>query len=208
MIPDLVIYGAGGHGRVVADVVRRGGRHRIVGLIDDAVVGGRFELPILGDRSCLGAKLDRRTEVIVAIGDNLTRGQVAALVTGLGFRLATAVHPSAQVGEGVVLGAGTVVMAQAVLNPGTRTGENVIVNTGATVDHDCTLEELVHIAPGVHLAGNVRIGARSTVGIGASVIQGIRIGRGARIGAGAAVVMDIPDDSTAVGVPARVVAKG
>jgi len=95
-------------------------------------------------------------------------------------------------------------MANTAINSGTKIGENVIINTGATVDHDCVLEDYVHISPGAHLAGNVYVGELTHIGIGASLIQGVKIGRNVIIGAGAAVINDLPDNVTAVGVPAKV----
>jgi len=189
---------------VILDILRSQGRHRILGWIDDHLTGTRLGLPILGGHDRLAAEVPREAEIILAIGDNARREQRSLEVQELGFRLGVAVHPSAQIGESVELGPGTVVMAQAVLNPGVRAGENVIVNTGTTVDHDCVLEDLVHLGPGVHLAGTVHVGRSSQIGLGAGVIQNIRIGRNVVVGAGAMVLQDIPDGVTAVGVPARV----
>lgn len=204
MNPGVVIYGSGGHGRVILDILRVRGEHRIIGWLDDHASGTRLGLPILGTGSNLRDVVPAGTEVILAIGDNTCRERLAGNVVRSGYRLGTAVHPSVQLGESVQIGPGTVVMAHAVLNPGTRTGENVIVNTGATVDHDCVLQDLVHLGPGVHLAGSVQIGRSSQIGLGAGVIQNIRIGRDVIIGAGAIVLQDIPDGATAVGVPARI----
>lgn len=208
MSADVVIYGAGGHGRVILDILRCQGTHRVVGWIDDQATGSRLGLPVLGGLTRLAEDVPRDTEIILAIGENSRRERLSVEVQSLGFRLAVAVHPSARLGESVELGPGTVVMAQAVLNPGARAGENVIVNTAATVDHDCVLDDLVHLGPGVHLAGSVQVGRSTQLGIGTSVIQNIRIGRNVVVGAGAVVLQDIPDGVTAVGVPARVLGAG
>jgi sugar O-acyltransferase (sialic acid O-acetyltransferase NeuD family) len=94
--------------------------------------------------------------------------------------------------------------AGAVINPDARLGMGVLVNTAATVDHDCIIEDGVHLAPGVHLAGDVRIGEGTFIGIGTVARQGVRVGRGCVVGAGSVIVRDLPDGSTAYGVPARV----
>jgi len=137
----------------------------------------------------------------------MQRQKLWQTINALGYELACAVHPSAQTGRNVFIGVGTVIMANTAINPGTKIGENVIINTGATVDHDCVLKDYVHISPGAHLAGNVKIGESTHIGIGASVIQGVKIGKGVIIGAGAALVNNIPDNVTAVGVPAKMIKK-
>ncbi|HEV2720210.1 MAG TPA: acetyltransferase [Thermoanaerobaculia bacterium] len=199
MKETLLIWGASGHARVVADIVRLEGAYEIAGFIDDAperagVLGGR---EVLADF--------RGAHLIVAFGDNEGRVAAARFAIESGLHLATAIHPSAVVAASARIGAGTVVAANAVVNPGADVGENSIINTGATVDHDCVLGEGVHVSPGAHLAGGVRVGDCAWIGIGAAVADGRTIGRGAWIGAGAAVVADIPDDVVAYGVPARVV---
>jgi sugar O-acyltransferase (sialic acid O-acetyltransferase NeuD family) len=203
----ILIYGASGHGKVIIDIVEREGRYKIVGLIDDnpSVQGQDFcGYPVLGGFNLLEEGAFRDCRLVLAVGDNLARKSLWERIRPLGYRLASAIHPSAQIGRDVSLGLGTVVMAATAINSGSRIGENAIINTGATVDHDCVIEDYVHISPGAHLAGNVHVGELSHIGIGVSVIQGIRIGRGVIIGAGAVVIEDIPDHVTAVGVPARV----
>lgn len=206
----LVIWGAGGHASVVADVVRSSGAATIAGFLDDMnprrhgtafcgvrILGGHEQFEIL--------RRDGVAHILVAIGDNSLRARVAEMAQAAGFALFTAVHPRAVVASEAGLGAGSVVMAGAVINPGARVGRNVIVNTGATVDHDCVLEDDVHISPGAHLAGAVRVGRATWIGIGAAVIQGLRIGERVVVGAGAVVVKDLPDAVVAYGNPARVV---
>lgn len=202
-----LLLGASGHGRVIADIIRRAGAGRVEGFFDDraglrgqALDGAR----VLGDTEALRAYARRRGfAAIVAIGDNALRAAKARRLTGWGLRLGVAVHPDAVVASGVELGAGTVVMAGAVLNPGVRAGANVIINTGATIDHDCVLGDAVHVSPGAHLAGGVRVGARAHVGIGACVIQNLEIGAGSVVGAGAVVVRPVAPGVTVAGVPAR-----
>ena len=204
----LFIYGASGHAEVIIDAVIKEGKHRIVGIIDDdpKLWKGEFcGYPVIGGENVLKDKTDRDSRLILAIGANAARKKLWQTINALGYELACAVHPSAQIGRNVSIELGTVIMANVAINSGTKIGENGIINTGATVDHDCVLEDYVHISPGVHLAGNVHVGELAHIGIGASVIQGVKIGRNAIIGAGAAVIDDIPDNVTAVGVPAEVI---
>jgi sugar O-acyltransferase (sialic acid O-acetyltransferase NeuD family) len=210
----LLVWGAGGHGKVVADLVRALG-HEVVGFVDadpdklDRVAepgGARVVLAeeelrrLLGD----GAELpDGATAVVPAMGTNRTR--LAALDV-LGHRVAPGlVHPAATVSPSAELGPGTVVFAGAVVNAGARIGRGVIVNTGAVVEHDCQVGDAAHISPGAVLAGGVTIGPRGWVGAGAVVIEGRRIGSDVTVGAGAVVLRDVPDGQTVVGVPARAI---
>ncbi len=203
----LILYGASGHGKVVADIVSAMPGLELVGFVDDAAAKdqkslGRFH--ILGGEEVLPELRQKGVEgAIVTIGQNHARLHKAGLLENAGFRLVTAIHPSAVVADDVQIGGGTVIMAGVVVNAAARIGRHVIVNTGATVDHDCVLEDGSHLSPGVHLAGNVYIGKGSQVGIGASVIQNIRIGDNSLVGAGAVVIRDVVSGQTVVGNPAR-----
>lgn len=207
MAEKLILYGASGHAKVVADIVRAARQAELAGCVDDdPSKSGRSigTLPILGTSAVLPDLRSRQIAgAIVAIGRNDVRTAKAALLESMGFRLATAVHPRAVVAEDVVVGAGTVIMAGAVVNPGARIGRNVIVNTGATVDHDCVLEDGAHLSPGVHLAGHVIVEREAHIGIGASVIPGVRIGAASTVGANSAVIRDVPPGATVAGNPAR-----
>jgi sugar O-acyltransferase (sialic acid O-acetyltransferase NeuD family) len=162
-------------------------------------------IPVIGDRRCLAdPDFLTRHAIIIGVGDTALRHRLAQQLLDQGGILAVAVHPRATIAREVSLGAGTVVMAGAVINTGSRIGRFVIVNTGATVDHDCVLEDGVHISPGCHLAGSVFCGTDVFVGTGAVVIPGVRIGARAIVGAGAVVITDVPTDVLAMGFPARV----
>jgi len=203
----VVIWGASGHASVVADIIRAEGQYQVAGLLDDVdpyrqvafgrVLGGRDQLPKV--------RASGVHHLVIGIGDNTVRRELAAYAQELGFELVSVVHPRATLAAGVVLGAGTVVMAGAVINPGTRVGRNVIVNTCASVDHDCVLGDAVHVCPGTHLAGNVAIGNGTFIGIGSVVRDRVRIGAECVVGAGSVVIEDLGDRVLAYGSPARVV---
>lgn len=209
MSTQVVIIGAGGHGKVVLDILRAAGRYEPVGFMDadtrlaGTKVGG---LPVLGPTNLLPKLRNQRVgHAIVAIGDNRTRQRYLAAIEAEGFELASAVHPTAFVSPTARLGRNVVVGPNASIITEARVGDGVIVNTGAIIEHECELGDSVHIAPGACLAGRVRVGACAFVGIGAQVIQCLAVGDGATVGAGAVVLQDVPDGATVVGVPARVV---
>lgn len=204
----LVLWGSSGHASVVADVVRQEGRYVVIGCIDDLNPQPRTTAagPVLGSADkLLELRQQGIVHIIIAIGDNAVRMRLADKATSMGFELVTVIHPRATVAQGVKIGGGSVLMAGSVVNPGATIGDNCIINTCASVDHDCVLEEGVHICPGAHLAGGITVGRGTMIGIGACVRDQVRIGRNCIIGAGAAVVCDIPDGSIAVGVPAKVI---
>ncbi len=208
---SIVIIGAGGHGKVVADIVERQGRYSIAGWVDSgrepgqrfcgyAVLGPVEELPDLATRYPVAG-------AILAIGKNYDRRAVAERLTleAPDLRFITAVHPSAAVGRGATLGPGTVVMAQAVVNSDAEVGAHCILNTGSSLDHDCRMDDFASLAPGVAVGGNVSIGTCSAVSIGASVLHRVTIGEHTVVGAGAVVLKDLPGHCVAYGAPARMV---
>jgi sugar O-acyltransferase (sialic acid O-acetyltransferase NeuD family) len=203
----LVVFGAGGHAKVVIDVIEQQGHYEIAGLLDDDIRrrGQRFfGYPVLGTRADLPALLSAQLRhAIVAIGDNAGRAAVAALLHRDGWQFGSAVHPRASIGRGVNLGPGCVVMAGCVVNADASLGAQVIINTGATVDHDCRIDDAVHIAPGCHLCGGVSVGHGSLLGAGSIVTPGVRIGCNAIVGAGSTVIRDVADEARVSGSPAR-----
>lgn len=200
----LAVLGAGGHGHVVADAATAAGWLKVV-LFDDQwpSVSPAGPWAVEGDVNHLLKRLAEFEGVIVAIGHCASRWALHERLRAAGAPLATIVHPRAWVSPHARVGAGSVVMAGTVLQFGAQVGEAAIVNTGATVDHDCVIGDGVHLCPGTHLGGRVQVGRLSWVGIGTSVRQGICIGDSVTIGAGAAVVEDVADGTTALGVPAR-----
>ena len=209
-IPKLVILGASGHALVVADIVRLQGQYEIVGFLDNinlqrknnefagaTILGGYEQLDRL--------KANGVNYIILGFGDCKARLELAEFLTSKSFLFATASHPSVVVASDVRIGSGSVLMAGSVLNPGVRVGKNVIVNTCASIDHECILNDAVHISPGVCLAGCVQVGKAAWVGINATIAEGIKIGAGSIIGAGSVVLNDIPTGVLAYGIPATVV---
>jgi sugar O-acyltransferase (sialic acid O-acetyltransferase NeuD family) len=204
---EILILGAGGHGEVVADVVRAGATgHLLAGFLDDdRALAGKLisDLPVLGTLASLPAH--RAAAVIVAIGDNRARADAFERAVALGVEIITAVHPRATISPRAEVGRGALVLAGVVVNPGSRVGDDVILNTGCTVDHHCFIAPHTHIAPGAHLGGNVHVGIGALIGIGAAVLPGRAVGEWAVVGAGAVVTADVPDGALVVGVPARAV---
>jgi sugar O-acyltransferase (sialic acid O-acetyltransferase NeuD family) len=205
----LLIIGAGGHGLVVADAAQETGRWSEIAFLDEArgraAHGG---WPIVGSLAEIDNLHGQFPELVVAIGNNEMRLNLAEDLIRRGRTLPVIVHPRAYVSSSAVIGDGTVVLAQCAVSPAVTLGRACIINTGASVDHDCVLEDGVHISPGARLAGGVRIGRCAWIGIGSSVRDGVSIGRSTILGAGAAVIHDLPDHCTAVGVPARALDRG
>ncbi|QMV61368.1 acetyltransferase [Pseudomonas berkeleyensis] len=199
----LAILGASGHGKVAADLAELCGWD--VSFFDDAFpeVRSNGAWSVEGDLADLLKQGRHFDAAIVAIGHNRTRLAKLALIRETGLRLATLIHPSASISRHSVLGAGCVVFAGVVINAFARVGEGCILNTMCSVDHDCVLGDGVHVSPGANLAGGVVVGEAAWVGIGASVRQLARIGADAIVGAGAAVIGDVVEGTTVVGVPAR-----
>ncbi|MDQ6925748.1 MAG: acetyltransferase [Candidatus Eremiobacteraeota bacterium] len=209
----MLIWGGGGHGKVVADVVRALGGE-VTGFIDrDPAKVGQVVEPggarvVLAENGFLGeialGSDESVRSVALAIGDNAARLTAFARVQGVDFPVLA--HPTAACSPSATFGAGTVVFAQAVVNAAAALGRAVIVNSSAVIEHDCVLEDGAHVSPGAVLSGGVRVGARSWIGAGATVIQGVTIGADVIVGAGAVVIRDVPDGVTVVGTPARVLA--
>ena len=198
----LIIIGAGGHGRVAADIAARNGYKEILFLDDDEAVKLCGRYPVIGKSEMIG---NMEGDVFVSIGNPAARKALQDSIED--ERLIRLIHPNAVIGEDVAMGNGTIVMAGAVVNPGSKIGKGCIINTCASVDHDCRLGEYVHVAVGAHVAGHVEIGSGTWIGAGATVSNDIRICGGCIIGAGAAVVRNLDENGTYVGVPARKVKK-
>lgn len=199
----LLIIGASGHGKVVADIALKINRWKSIAFLDDdESVKTSMGLEVIGTTDDVFAYLDEY-EIFVGIGNNATRQRIHELFETVGASIPVLIHPNAVVGEQVEIGSGTVVMAGVVINCCTSIGKGCIINTGSTIDHDNKIDDFVHISPGVHLAGTVKVGKGSWLGIGSVVINNVNISSGCKIGAGAVVVSDTNESGIFVGVPAK-----
>lgn len=210
---NIVIVGSSGHARVVLDIVEKQGLYTISGFIDSYRPAGETEsgYPILGDESLLpGLVADGELDgFIVAIGDNHIRQKVTDRIAAIcpTLPLVAAVHPSANIGRGVVIGPGTVVMAGASVNPASTIGVGCILNTHCSLDHDSAIGDFASLAPASATGGNCKIAAGAAVGIGATLVHGISVGTHTIVGAGATVLRDLPAQVVAYGTPAKVVSE-
>ncbi len=197
---DVIIIGAGGHARVIADIVLGQG-DRLLGFLDDNPDAKGFcGIPVLG-------KIDDyplwpNARFVVGIGNAQARQKIVSRLRGVTFH--TPIHPSAVISPlGTAIGPGTVIMANAVVNPGTTVGCHCILNTGSILEHDNTIGDYVHISVAAKTAGTVTVGGHTWVGIGATISNNLTVCSHCMIGAGAVVVRDISIPGTYVGVPAR-----
>ena len=195
---EIIIIGAGGHGRVIADIVKSAG-DTVLGFLDDGIADSNIYGRILGTVSdCVKFK-DKL--FIIAIGNNEVRKNISIKYPDLNYY--TAIHPSAIISDFAIIGRGTCVMPGAVIAAGAKVGAHCIVNTNAVIEHDCVLEDFVHVSPAAALCGTVSVGEGTHIGAGAVVINNIRIAPHSVIGAGAAVIRNADSPGTYVGVPAR-----
>ncbi len=204
-LPPVVVIGAGGHAKVVVELIRAQGHYEVVGCTDHAPDRGNVVgAPILGSDNILPDLYAQGVRhCFIALGDNALRRRVAGRVIELGFELVNAISPRATVSPTVCLGRGVAVMAGAVINADATVGDLAIVNTRAAVDHDCQIGEAAHVAPRATLAGGVCVGPLAFVGAGATIIPGINVGESTVIGAGATVISNLGPNLVAVGVPAK-----
>ncbi len=199
----LLIIGAGGHGKVVADIAVKMNRWRSIFFLDDDESIRDFAgIKVIG-QSDMALSYINEYEIFVAVGNNTMREKLQEKLEAAGATIPVLVHPNAVIGEEVELGTGTVVMAGVVINCCTKIGKGCIINTGATLDHDNVIEDYVHISPGANFAGNVKVGKNSWICCGSVVSNNINICSSCIVGAGAVVVKDITEVGTYIGVPAR-----
>lgn len=201
----MIIFGGGGHAKVVIESIRRSTPAAELGIADDDP--GRTSqkllgVPIMGTREWL-ADHWREAPVALALGANQGRLALATWVTQQGRELATVIDPSAIVSPSAIIGAGAFLAPGCIVNAEAEIGIAAIINTAASVDHDCRIGDGVHVAPGAHLCGAVSVGDRALVGAGATIIPGVRVGADAVIAAGATVVRDVRAASCVAGTPAR-----
>ncbi len=190
---QIYIYGASGHGLVVADIAYACGYEEVI-FVDD----GNNDFPCFADIA-----LNTNIPIALGVGNNKIRKKLCEKAETEGFRLATLMHPSSIVSLSAIIGKGSVVMPLAVVNANARIGDGAILNSGCIIEHECDIGDFVHISPNAALAGNVSVGELTHIGIGSSVIQGISIGLNSIIGAGSVVIKDIGDFKKAYGNPCK-----
>jgi sugar O-acyltransferase (sialic acid O-acetyltransferase NeuD family) len=199
----LIIIGASGHGKVVADIAMKMARWREISFLDDNEdIKSSMGISVIGKVSDV-SKYINEYDIFVGIGNNAIRKDIHEKLEGISASIPTLIHPSAIIGEQVELGVGTVVMAGVVINCCTKIGKGCIINTSATIDHDGFIADFVHVSPGVHIAGTVTIESCTWIGVGSSIIQNITITSDCIVGAGSVVVTSLNEKGTYVGVPAR-----
>ena len=193
----MKIYGASGHGGVILDALLAS-REFVECFLDDLPKLEFQGLEVHNPSSIL-----KNDSIVVAIGDNTIRRIVVSKLKNV--RFLNVIHPKACISDNVVFGNGTVAMAGVVVNQGSKIGSHVILNTNCSVDHDCKIEDFVHVSPGVTLCGGISIGQGTHIGAGATVLPNIQIGENVIVGAGAIVTKDIPSETKVIGIPARLV---
>ena len=199
----LIIIGASGHGKVIADIAKLNGYTDICFLDDDTSKKECDGYPVIGDASSI--QKNTVCDYIVAIGNPANRKKIQTVLMNFKVNIVSLIHPNAVVSENTVIGAGTVIMAGAVINTNVKIGDACIINTCASVDHDCVIGDYVHVSVGAHIAGTVEVQEKTWIGIGAVVSNNLFIIRNCMIGAGAVVVKDIKKKGTYVGVPATAI---
>jgi sugar O-acyltransferase (sialic acid O-acetyltransferase NeuD family) len=195
---QIYLYGAGGHAKVIIDILECCGE-MVTGIFDDDPDKTIWNFPNLKFPGPFKFSSDK---LILSIGNNLTRKKIAMQIEAEYY---TAIHPTAVVSSYASIAEGSVVMGNALINADTIIGKHNIINSHASIDHDCVLENFVHISPNATLCGNVFVGEGAHIGTGAIIIPGKKIGANTIIGAGTVIITDIPDNVTAVGNPARII---
>lgn len=192
----LIIIGASGHGKVIADIAVMNGYKEILFLDDNMSLKECAGFPVVG-KTCEATYMD--CDKIVAIGN----AEIRERIQGRFENIVTLIHPNSVISRRVKIGKGTVVMAGAIINSDAVVGDGCIVNTGCSIDHDCRIGNFSHISVGAHVAGTVEIGEKTWIGAGATVSNNVSICDNCVIGAGAVVVKDIKKAGIYIGVPAR-----
>lgn len=203
LMNDAIIFGTGGHARVVFDVMKRQNQYNPVAFVSlGEDLSSFLNLPHVHQSKLNHLSWDRG---VVAIGDNFIRSKVVQYILSVKphFKFISLVDPSAQLGSDVVVQEGTVIMPHCVVNTGSRIGQHVILNTSSSIDHDCKIEDFASLAPGAILGGNVSLGNFTAVSLGAHIIHGKKIGQHSVIGAGAVVLKNVSDFTVAYGNPCR-----
>ncbi|GAA0082222.1 MULTISPECIES: acetyltransferase [Clostridium] len=205
----IVLVGAGGHCKVIIDIIRSNNVYEIIGIIDKyATEKSLLDISIIGDDNKLKEVYKDGVKnaflCIGALGDLNLRNKIYNNLKEIGFKLPVLMHNTAMVSKYAAIGEDTCIMPGAIINSGAKIGKNCIINTGAIIEHDCVIEDNCHISPRAVLGGGVSIEKNTHIGIGAAVIQGVNIGCNVTIGAGSVVISSIPDNVVALGIPSKI----
>lgn len=205
----IVLIGAGGHCKVIIDILKSMKKYEVVGILDNKNKSKYLlDVPIIGDDTLLNELfLKGIKNAFICIGalNNINiRNNIYENLKKIGFKLPVLIHEKSIVSEYAKLGEGTCVMPGAIVNAGSIIKENCIINTGSIIEHDCLISSNCHVSPNVVLGGQTTIESNCHIGIGSTIIQGINVGENVTIGAGAVVVNNIEANSVAIGVPAKV----
>lgn len=198
---DLIIYGGGGHGKTVIELVRALGKYRLIGIVDDRMVPGCdvLDAPVIGGASLLGSLAENGLHKVVnavgGIGHVEVRVRIFELLMAAGFQFPTVIHPTAFVEPSVKIEDGVQILAKTYISSDAMIGFGTVINAGVVVSHDCQLGKYVNLSPGAMLAGGVSLGDRVQVGMAATINIDIKVGDGSRIGNGATVKADVPADT-------------
>ncbi|WP_270370143.1 acetyltransferase [Aerococcus urinaeequi] len=200
---DLIIIGAGGHGRVISDIADMLNRYNNIYFMDDYSnlenINGKKNL---GSLKLLKIFKDS-AEIFVAIGDNQIRENILTNLLIQNYKIATLIHPKSIISDNVSIGVGTVIMGGVAINNSTKIGLGSIINTNSSVDHDCVIGDYVHISPGTNIAGTTVINNNVWLGVGVSVINNIFINKDIVVGAGGVIVNDLLESGLYIGIPAK-----
>ncbi|MBM7094958.1 MULTISPECIES: acetyltransferase [Alteribacter] len=200
------VIGAGGHAKTAVAIIQRCcSNEKIVFFSDSSNSFFKDYQLFPADLHSLLSMQEKIHHWHIALGDIQKRKRFEKELTEHNLPLKTLVHPGSIIEKSVDIGHGSIVVGGAIINSCSTIGKCCIINTAATIDHDCSISDFVNIGPGCHLAGNVEVGKETDIGTGAIIIPGIKVGRNCKIGAGAVIISDIPEDSMAVGVPARII---
>lgn len=202
---NILILGAGGHGKVVASILKlENNWDEIVFLDDNTELKEVNGIKVIDKIQNIAKYKGKYNYAFIAIGDNKIRANFFKKVIELGFEIPIVIHPFTSISENTIIERGTVVMPGVVINTNTKIGFGCIINTSSNIDHDCYIDSFVHVSPGVRIGGATRIGEYSWIGIGASIINNVSIGKNVTVAAGAVVINNVVDTVMVAGIPAKV----
>jgi len=209
MKEKTVIVGNGGHAKVVIDILREMGGYEIIGITTDKECSSDSfcGYPILGNDDILSGLIKNGIKnAAIGIGgfrDNSLRKKIYKKIEIAGFRIVSAVHPSAVISRTVSMGQGNIIFPGVIINTDVRIGNNVIIATGSTIDHETVIKDNVLISAGVNVGASTVIEEGALLAIGSKVVSGINIGKDSLVAAGAVIVNDVRQNSRVFGIPAR-----